>query len=209
MSIRINGIDRPSTLHQTSTSPHGTYHLADNPNLYEIQRSNHFDFIVTGIDGIVRAGMSATDYNGRIPNAQEILRLSVSGAPVPHYSQGAITVQRGNSTIKYAGTPSFSAGTVTVIDYIGADTKAVLQAWQNQSYDVRTEKVGLVQDYKKDCYLIEYSPDMQVVRKWLLHGCWISELREDDYSSDGGNDKRRITATIEYDRGEIDTSDSI
>lgn len=205
MAIRINGIDRPSTINQHSSVPHGTYHLADNPNLYEIQRDNHFEFVVTDIDGIVRAGMNATDYNGTIPNAQEILRLSVVGAPVPHYEQGIIPVRRGNSTLKYAGTPSFSSGTVTVNDFIGADTKAVLMAWQNLSYNVETEKVGLVGDYKKDCYLIEYSPDMQIVRQWRLHGCWISSLSESPYNSEG-NGKKQVEATIQYDRGEIDTS---
>ena len=81
-------------------------------------------------------------------------------------------------------------------------------AWQNLSYNVRTEKVGLAKDYKKDCYLLEYSPDYQLVRKWIMHGCWVSSISEDDYNSDS-NDKHMISATIEYDRAEIDTSEDI
>ena len=137
MSIRINGQDRASTINELSPK-HGTYHLADNPNLYEIQRSNNFEFVVMDINNIVRAGMPDLKAN-RIANAQEILRLSVVSAPIPHFSQGVIPVRRGNSTLKFAGVPEFSAGTVTVNDYIGADTKAILMAWQNLSYNVQTE----------------------------------------------------------------------
>ena len=203
MSIRINGRDRESTLN-TLSPKHGTYHLADNPNLYEIQRTNNFEFDVMDINNILRAGMRDTSAN-RIANAQEILRMSVSSAAIPHFSQNPIEVKRGNSTLKYAGVPSFNEGSLTLIDYIGADTKAILMAWQNLSYNVQTEKVGLITDYKKDAYLIEYSPDMQIVRQWKLHGCWISNITEPEYSSEG-NDKHTISVTIQYDRAEIDTS---
>ena len=203
MSIRINGRDRESTLN-TLSPKHGTYHLADNPNLYEIQRTNNFEFVVMDINNILRAGMRDTSAN-RIANAQEILRMSVSSAAIPHFSQNPIEVKRGNSTLKYAGVPSFNEGSLTLIDYIGADTKAILMAWQNLSYNVQTEKVGLITDYKKDAYLIEYSPDMQIVRQWKLHGCWISNITEPEYSSEG-NDKHTISVTIQYDRAEIDTS---
>ena len=203
MSIRINGVDKASTI--TTTSPkHGTYHLADNPNLYEVQRTNNFEFVVMNINNIVKAGLKDVKAN-RIANAQEVLRLSVSEASIPHFSQGPISVKRGNSTLKYAGVPEFTDGSLTVIDYIGADTKAVLMAWQNLSYNVTTEKVGLVSDYKKDAYLIEYTPDMQVVRQWKLHGCWISSLTEPNYTSET-NDKHIINVTIQYDRAEIDNS---
>lgn len=203
MSIRINGVDRESTIN-TLSPKHGTYHLADNPNLYEVQRTNNFEFVVMDINNILRAGMRDSTAN-RIANAQEILRMSVSSSAIPHFSQNPIEVKRGNSTLKYAGVPSFNEGSLTLIDYIGADTKAILMAWQNLSYNVQTEKVGLISDYKKDAYLIEYSPDMQIVRQWKLHGCWISNITEPDYSSEG-NDKHTISVTIQYDRAEIDTS---
>lgn len=203
MSIRINGVDRESTIN-TLSPKHGTYHLADNPNLYEVQRINNFEFVVMDINNILRAGMRDSTAN-RIANAQEILRMSVSSSAIPHFSQNPIEVKRGNSTLKYAGVPTFNEGSLTLIDYIGADTKAILMAWQNLSYNVQTEKVGLISDYKKDAYLIEYSPDMQIVRQWKLHGCWISNITEPDYSSET-NDKHTISVTIQYDRAEIDTS---
>lgn len=208
MAIKLNGVDRDSTINSQAANSQGTYVLADNPNLYEPQRSNNFEFIVTNIDNILRAGVNGSEANARIANAQEILRVSVTGAPIPHFSQEAIQISRGNNTMKVAGKPTFGSGTLTVNDYIGADTKAILMAWQNLSYNVQTEKVGLMSDYKKDAYLVEYTPDYQTVRRWRLHGCWISSLSESDYNMES-SEKKVITATIEYDRAEIDTSETI
>lgn len=201
--IRINGVDYNSTINDGSVpgTPIGTYHLANNPNIYEIARTNNFEFIVTDIDGILKAGSDTVSY----ANAQEVIRLSVVSCPIPHFSQDVIEVKRGNTTLYYAGVPTFQAGRVILNDYIGADTAGVLEAWQNLSYNVKTEKVGLASDYKKDCYLIEYTPDYQAVRKWILRGCWVSGLEETEMSNDN-NEKKRITATIQYDRAELDVS---
>lgn len=198
--IRINGTDYNSTINQQGDAI-GTYVLADNPNLYEIQRTNNFEFIATGLESLVRAGTNQT-----IQNAQGIIRMSVVSAPIPHFKQNVITIQRGNSVMKAAGSATFDSGTIVVNDYIGADTKSVLMAWQNLSYNVKTEKVGLMSDYKKDCTLIEYTPDYQKVRSWKLYGCWISGLSESDYNNEQ-NEKHQITATIEYDKAVIETDD--
>ena len=188
----------------------GTYHLADNPRYFEVQRQNNFEFIVTDINGITRAGATGDEKNAKITNAQEMLRLSVSKSSIPHFSQEVINIKRGNSTLKYAGVPTFKEGSVEFHDFIGADTKAILMAWQNLSYNVMTEKVASIDNtpYKKDCYLIEYTPDYRKVRTWRLYGCWISDIQEGEYSNESG-DKHLITATIQYDRAMIDMSDAI
>lgn len=206
--IRINGQDVPSTINQPTNTPMGTYHLAANTNLFEVQRTNNFEFIVTDIDGITRAGMIGGEAQSTFPNAQEIIRLSVSSSAVPHFEQSVIEVKRGNSTMKFAGTPTFASGDIKVVDYIGASAKEVLMAWQNLSYNVVTDKVGLASDYKKDCYLVEYTPDYQKVRQFKLHGCWISNLQEEEYNHES-NEKKLVTCTITYDRAEIDTSEVV
>lgn len=188
----------------------GTYHLASNPQLFEVQRQNNFEFVVTDIDGILRAGAIGTENNATFRNAQEMLRLSVTQAFIPHFTQETVEIKRGNSTLKYAGVPSFPEGSLQFNDFIGADTKAILMAWQNLSYNVYTEKVGSldVTNYKKDCYLVEYTPDYRKVRQWILHGCWISALSESEYTADSG-DKHQISCTIQYDHAEIDMTEII
>ena len=110
------------------TTQIGTYHLADNPSLYEVQRDNNFEFIVTGLDNLIRSNADATDENALIVNASQTLRFSVVSSTIPMFSQDSITVQRGNSTMKFAGKPTFSSGSLVVNDFIGADTKSVLMA---------------------------------------------------------------------------------
>lgn len=181
---------------------YGTYHLADNPQLFEPARSNNFEFVVTDIDNLLQAGVSeelAQD-NDYIKNGQDIIRLSVVSYSVPHFTLSEIPVQRGNNTMYFAGVPSFESGTLKVNDYIGARTKDALLAWQALAYDVNTEKVHTSDKYKKNCQLIEYSPDYEeIIRTWDLKGCWITKLSEGDFNNEQ-NEKRTVEATIRFDK---------
>ena len=201
MAINLQNVDRPSTLHEAGDRL-GTYYLTDNPKYYEIQRSNNFVFYVSGLS----KAFNIANNKYAQDNADDVIKISVNRTTVPHFTQSTIQVKRGNNTMKFAGVPEFGSGSIDLNDYIGAGTKDVLLAWQNKSYDVRTEKVGLASDYKKDAYLLEYTPDYQLVRTWKLMGCWISGLSEGEYSHDSA-EKHIISATIEYDKAWIDISD--
>lgn len=180
---------------------YGAYHLADNPELYDVQRENNFEFIVTDIDDLVNVA------NGNvIPNAQTTLKFSVVSTSVPMFTQEVITVKKGNSTIKLAGVPTFGEGRLTVNDFIGADTKSALMSWQNLSYNVETEKVGRAADYKKTCYLIEYTPDYKQVRTWKLYGCWVAGLQNGDFNNENSG-KKTVEATISYDKAVMELPD--
>lgn len=180
----------------------GTYHLAGNPELYEPSRNNAFEFLVTGIDKLLSAGVlkeeaTKDDY---FSNIQDVIKLSVAESSVPHFDLDVIEVKRGNSTMKFAGTPTFSEGTLKCNDYVGARTKDILLAWQALAYDVANDVVALAGNYKKDCQLVEYAPDYsRVVRKWTLKGCWVKSLSEGSFTHDS-QDKRSIDVTIVYDR---------
>lgn len=179
-----------------------SWHIADNPGIYEPARNNNFEFLIMDADNLLKAGVlpeeaTEEDY---LSNGQEIIRLSVNKAPVPHFSQGEISISRGNTKTYYAGTIEYKDGSLEVIDYIGASGKSVLMAWQALSGKSVKGTVGRARDYKKDCVLIEYSPDYtQKLRSWRLKGCWVKELSEDDYSHESP-DKKVVRATIRYDR---------
>jgi hypothetical protein len=202
--ILLNNKEVASTLHTNDKGAFkGTANLANNPKHYEIQRNNNFEFYIEGLSKTV-AKIENNTY--AYDNADDVIRISVAKAFVPHFTQNAIEVKRGNNTMKFAGVPTFSNGQIELNDYIGAGTKDILMAWQKQSYDVETEKVGLASDYKKVAYLLEYTPDYQLIRTWKLMGCWISALSESDYAYDS-SDKHTIQVTIEYDKAFLDTSD--
>lgn len=182
----------------------GTYHLADDYSKYEIQRSNNFIFYVSGLNGV----RNVTSLDGAptyLNDAEDCLKVSVSQAFVPHFAQNVVEVQRGNNTLKYAGTPTFQGGTLAFNDYIGLRTKEALMSWQTLSYNIATEEVGNLAhtNYKLTGHLIEYAPDYSIVRSWTLFGCWISELSEDNYTAENG-DKHSINCTIQYDYAKLD-----
>ena len=178
----------------------GTYYLADNPQFYEPQRSNTFKFYVSSLKGALDGWNASTD-----TDEDQALELSVKSSSVPHFSIEKITINRGNNQMHFAGKPTFSDGSLVIHDYIGAHTKEILMAWQRQAYNVETEKVGLAKDYKRTAYLLEYTPTFQLVRTWVLEGCWLSSISEGSFDHDSA-DARTIDATIVYDKAYLDTN---
>lgn len=179
-----------------------TYHLSTGTHRsYQPAKGNFFEFIVEDLGDLLKPGVEEelaedTDY---ITNGQEVIRLTVNKAPVPHFELNDIEIRKGNSVVHYAGTPTFNDGTLEVDDMIGAQSKAVLEAWQNLAYNVVTDKGGRAIDYKRNATLIEYTSDHVRVRSWKLIGCWVKNIEEGDYDKES-DDLRRVTGTIRYDR---------
>jgi hypothetical protein len=178
-------------------------HISTNLANYEAARTGFFSLIVDDLDNIIKATYTgdhaAAPASDKIAKAQEVLKLNVLTSDIPHFELGVLEYKRGNEIVRFAGTPTFNAGSIKVDDVVGVDTKSILMAWQGKAYNVHTRKGGRMVDYKKNCTLIEYTQDYEQVRSWTLYGCWISALSEDafDRENDG---KRAITATIQYDR---------
>lgn len=179
----------------------GTYHLADNPTVYQPVRQNNFRFIVSGgaFDRLLRVGENPDDDNSYITNAQEIIDFSVVSFDAPHFSQDEIAIKRGNSTVYYAGVPTFNTKSLVINDFVGADGKSVLLAWQSLSYNVFEDTIPSSDKYKLNATVLEYLPDNTLVRYWDLIGCWVKELTEDGWSNENAG-KKTVTATIRYDR---------
>lgn len=223
MSIKINNSIKESRvavmpLNDGFVDGVGAYHLSNTPELYEVQRNNNFMFevsLTTDANGnptpLYRAGIDPVSESQnpflKFGNPEEVIRLSVNKASIPSYSQDVITVARGNTSIRYAGKINFSENTsIKLYDFIGAQTKEILLAWQALSGNPYTERVGHASDYKKNAFLCEYTPDYQLVRRWQLFGCWIKELTLGDFQFEGSSDQIQIDATIVYDRAYVDVS---
>lgn len=181
-------------------------HISTNLANYEAARSGFFSLIVDDIDNIVSAAFSGNPNdataNDKISRAQETLKLNVIKAPVPHFSLTKLAYRRGNDVVNFAGVPEYKDGQITVDDVVGMDTKSILMAWQALAYNVYTRKGGRMKDYKKNATLIEYTQDFEQVRSWTLYGCWIQDIQEGDFDKENDG-KRQITASIVYDRAEM------
>ena len=203
--LQLHGKKLASTLSTPAQESIGTYYLAENPQFYEPQRGNTFKFYVSGLEGIL-----GTMFNSSTDGTDEgnVLSLAVKASSVPQFTIDPISITRGNNQMHFAGKAKFDSGSLVVHDYIGANTKEILLAWQRLAYNVETEKVGLAKDYKKDAYLLEYTPDFQLVRTWRLFGCWVSKVGEGNYDHESA-DARTMDVTIYYDKAYIDTSDRV
>ena len=188
-------------------------HISTNLANYEAARSGFFSLIVNDINNIISAAYTgdpntATNSDKIGKKAQEILKLNVISAPVPHFKVNTLSYKRGNDTINFAGTPEFNSGTIVVDDVVGLDTKSILMAWQGLTYNVHTRKGGRMKDYKKNCTLVEYDQAFEQIRSWTLYGCFITELTEDDFNKESDG-KRQIKATIIYDRAVMNLDNKV
>ena len=83
MSIYLQGQLKNSTLRdpQSSNPTMGTYYIANNPERYEPQRSNNFEFVVD----FSNTDLYLPGTNTPLNDSQKILRVSVTSAPVPQH----------------------------------------------------------------------------------------------------------------------------
>jgi hypothetical protein len=184
----------------------GAWHLADNKDLYEVQRVNNFRINITLSD------------NSEIKNknaAIEVFSVALRSFTPPSYSQNPIYVSRGNTKIIYAGRMDV-AGSMDLVfeDYIGADTYGQLMELQQEAGNLGTERVFDSKRYKHTVTVEELTPDYdKTVRTYTLTGCWFTNVRQSELNQEG-TDKSSVTATMYYDwfdvaSGEATINDTI
>ena len=148
----------------------GAYHIANNTVEYNPQRKSNFTLVVTGLDNLPRVGSAEDDTENRISDAQNQIIIALKSCDVPKVAIGKSEIKRGNSTIKFAGKPTFDDISFSAYDYIGSDVKDTLLGWQNLAYNSRYDYIGNASSYKKACQLIEYTPDAKMVGYWDMTG---------------------------------------
>ena len=207
-TINLRNNSSTSTIFDKSTDIPGAYYLAENPKYFEPQRGNTFKLSITGLkEKLSETSETVSVNNYAIDNIEEVIQLSIKSSSVPHFTTEPISINRGNTTMHFAGKSSFGDGKLVVNDYIGAGTKDALLAWQRLVFNPSTEKTGLASDYKMNATLVEYTPEYQVVRTWKIYGCWITGLSEADYDYDTA-DAKTIDCNIKYDKAIIDFSET-
>ena len=202
------------------TNKLGTYHISSDIQNYESARSNFFALLIEDFDDLLYPEFSTTGENAGNEyvtgtrfgkkSGQEVIKLSVNKMFVPHFTLGQVEVRRGNSIVKFTDTPTWDSGTIELQDFVGLETKNVLMAWQALAYDVVSDTQGRAGDwvdkdgvahrgYKRNCTLVEYSPDHEQIRYWNLIGCWISAISESTFDVEATG-ARSLSVTLQYDR---------
>ena len=186
-----------------------TLHISENLAAYEAARNSFFVFYVdpTQLTNLYSPDFDPDSGEAKVEDgtlfdgqmASDAIRLNVVKSSVPNFTIEPLEYRRGNDVVKFAGVPSFSAGSITVDDVVGLRTKDMLYAWQYHAYNPITRKGGRMKDYKKTCTLIEYTQDYEQIRYWTLYGCFITSIDEDGFDRENDG-KRQLTVSISYDR---------
>lgn len=190
----------------------GAYHISNNAVEYNPQRKNNFTLIIQGLDNLPRVGSVDSSLGDLgeadiIRDGQEQIVLALRTCDVPQFTQSPINVNRGNSTIKFPGKPSFNDINIEAYDYIGSNVKDTLLAWQNLCWNSKYDYVGNAWSYKKDCQLLQLTPTGDIVRYWDIKGAWIQSVQPGNFSVDDGDAAQTVSATITYDWAEMHLPD--
>ena len=220
MAIILNNqpVDSQKDLFTTndvkSGNPPSAFRNFDDKTLYEPQRDNHFEFVVefSGNDRLLKFGKATDDTassseSAYLDNASEFLRVSLKTAFLPQIGVNPINVKRGNSDIVFAGSPIIGhSGNISFNDWIGIRTYDICLAWSQLVYNMKTDKVGLAQDYKRVAHIFQYTPTWQLVRAWKLNGVFPTNVQGGELNYEGGNAQMQVQMTLSYDNFEIDYS---
>lgn len=168
----------------------GAYHMIDR-NEWEPQRTNNFEIQFPGL-----GNLTSIDQGIALPgNATDLLTLSVKSVSYPSTQINKLQVFYGNNSINFAGKPEYTDVEIVVNDFIGIQTERIIMAWSKKVYDPKNETIGWASDYKRDGYLMEYSPDGTVVRRTQLRGCFPGTVSPGGFDNTG-NDIREISVTF-------------
>lgn len=190
---------------------YGAYHISNNRVEYTPQKKCNFLLVVNDVDDLPRVGadlLNTLTSADIIADGQQQLILGIRTCDVPYFTQNPINISRGNSTIKFAGKPTFNDINIEFYDYIGSNVKDTLLAWQNLSYNTKFDYAGLARSYKKDCQLLQLTSTADIVRYWDIKGAWLSSVQPQnfDMTSDA---EQTVSATLSYDWAEMHLPDDI
>ena len=192
---------------ETTGVPFGAYHLSANPDLYQPQVANNFKFVFPDFGPLLKEGKTEDEPDAFIYDVPNTLSVSLISTDVPSYQQGVISIRRGNSVAKYAGTIEWNTLSMSFNSFEGAHTKDAVMAWKALSYNVKKDIVACLDNtdtpYKQTCYLLEYSPDYRLQRTWKIINAFPTTVTFSGYSNESRDTPVTINLTLAYDRAEI------
>jgi len=135
----------------------------------------------------------------RFPSSLGINEWFVEGVGKPKITIAATPIPFLNTETYVAG--KFTWGTINVKfrDPIGPSASQALMEWVRLCAESVTGRMGYAAGYKKNVDLEQLDPTGVVIEKWVLEGCFLSDVGFGDlsYTNDG---LVSISATLRPDR---------
>ena len=187
--------------------PYGAYYLSANPGQYQPQLSQNFVFIFPDFPALLKEGKLGVEDDAYIYDVSKTLEVSLISAQIPTYQQGEVVVRRGNSMAKYAGTITWQDINLKFNSFEGIHTKDAILAWRALCYNVEKDSIPSLAyaeiPYKQTCYLLEYSGDWRLQRKWEIRNAFPSDVTFDEYSFESQDTKQTVSVVLKYDNARV------
>ncbi len=135
----------------------------------------------------------------RFPSSLGINEWYVSSTSRPSAKINAVEIPFLNTSTYVAGRFTWAEIRVTFRDPIGPSASQALMEWFRLHAESVTGRMGYAAGYKQPVELEMLDPTGVVVEKWILEGCFITDLNfgDLDYSRD---DIANITCSLRMDR---------
>ena len=135
----------------------------------------------------------------RFPSSLGINEWFVESASRPSIKIGATEIQFLNTSTFVAGRFNWDPISVKFRDPIGPSAAQALMEWVRLHAESVTGRMGYAAGYKKDITLEMLDPTGVAVEKWILQGCFLTDVdfQGVSYTDDG---LQTITATLRPDR---------
>ena len=152
--------------------------LIKSPLVYEPLRQNRFIF--------------------RFPSDLGIQEWFVTSGDSPKYSQEVTEIPFLNTSTYVAGRYKWDSMQVTLKQMIGPSTAQAVMEWVRLHSESVTGRQGYAAGYKRDVELEMLDPTGAVVQKWILKGCFLTNVDFGDLSY-GQDELSTISATLRPD----------
>jgi len=135
----------------------------------------------------------------RFPSSLGINEWYVTSSKRPSAKINSVEIPFLNTSTFVAGRFNWDTISVTFKDPIGPSASQALMEWFRLHAESVTGRMGYAAGYKKDVELEMLDPTGVVVEKWIIQGCFLTDLNFGtlDYNQDG---LATIEATLRMDR---------
>jgi len=143
------------------------------------------------------------------PVADFKVPFMVKAANIPSSDISSFKTTYFGRTIAYAGTRTFAAWQVTVINDEDYQIRNSMEAWMNAINSHEGNVSGLPQDYKTDALITHYSKNGDPLRSYKFEGLFPTSVSTMAMTWDGADAIQEFTVDFDYDMWTVEGNTGI
>ena len=164
--------------------------LANNTPLNQPQMQGHFELEV-----LPKSDVPPNSYSW-----EGDISLHVDTSALPTFTFEEVEAMSINGRSYFAGAATFEAMSITSKDLIDGKTARGWLEWSKLVYNVKTGRLGLAKDYKRECHVFQYAPNGWHHRQWIFQGVWPQTITFGTLDLSATTTINMIEVTLRYDK---------